>query len=425
MELLVFKRIFAAIFVAVILSNQFVTVVKAAPSFDEPFYSSNDILFYDPRCDTGQATGEILSLSGKDNIEKVLKFLMAPSQGLTLAQASGVVGNLMAESGQTINPAIIQGGGNATKDYVPVNGVGFGIAQWTFTARQQPLMQYMKPYNDITNLDGQVGFLWSELTGTHAEALRQIRTTVTPLDAAVAFHKYYEGSADSADQVAGNRGGNAQKVYNTYADAPALAGSTAEGTSQTDTTQPVSGSQSCTATAAGGDLISLVKSYAWPEYKGLTTTPTDAYHDAVQAAIAQGRYVGGVAYPGIDCGGFVTTLMIDSKFETGYNSNGKGGYTVIQEQWLKQNWKPISATDATDRQPGDVAINETHTYVFVGPDAFPNHKPIASASLDERAPMQGNESVVDSSFRWYRKPGVTPATSGSISTTAGGGGGSW
>lgn len=428
------RRLLCFVAVLIVVSSQLVEVAKAE-QFDRNFYSTNDILFYDPRCDDGTATAEKISLNGKDNIEKILKFLMAPAQGLTLAQASGIIGNLMAESGQNIDASIIQGGGHADKNYVPVNGTGFGIAQWTFSARQVPLQNYMRPYNDITSLDGQIGFMWSELTGTHGEALRQIKQTSTPLDAAIAFHKYYEGSADSAAQVAANRGGNAEKVYNTYVDEPALAGST--GTPATDnvadptSTNPnagdITGDESCLPGVGGGDLIKTVKAYAWPTYKGLTTSPTDAYDSAVQKAIGQGRYVGGISYPGIDCGGFVTTLVIDSGFDKDYNYSGlksKGaGYTGIQETWLKANWKQISSTDATDRQPGDVAINDTHTYIFVGPTAFPNHAPIASASLDERAPMQGNESVATASFRWYRKPAVAPSTSSSLSSTAGGNGG--
>lgn len=418
----------------IVISSQLVDVAQA-DQFDRNFYSTNDILFYDPRCDDGTATADRISLNGKDNIEKVLKFLMAPAQGLTLAQASGVVGNLMAESGQTIDPTIIQGGGHADKNYVPVDGTGFGIAQWTFSGRQIPLENYMKPYGDITNLDGQVGFLWSELTVTHAEALRQLKQTTAPLDAAVAFHRYYEGSADSAAQVANGRGGNAQKVYNTYVDQPALAGSTGtpatNNTADPTATNPnagaTTGAESCLPGAGGGDLIKTVQAYAWPTYKGLTTNATDAYNNAVQKAIGQGRYVGGISYPGIDCGGFVTTLVIDSGFDKSYNYSGlisKGaGYTNIQETWLKANWKQISSTDATDRQPGDVAINDTHTYIFVGPTAFPNHAPIASASLDERAPMQGNESVASASFRWYRKPAVAPSTASNLSSTAGGNGG--
>lgn len=429
------RRTLCFVVTLIVILSQLVTVAEA--DFDRNFYSTNDILFYDPRCDTSTATGEIISLNGRDNITKILTFLMAPAQGLTLAQASGVIGNLMAESGQTIDPSIIQGGGHADKNYVPVDGVGFGIAQWTFSGRQVPLENYMRPYGDITSLDGQVGFMWSELTGTHADALRELKQTTTPLDAAVAFHKYYEGSADSAAQVASGRGGNAEKVYNTFVDEPALAGST--GTPATDNqadpnaTNPnaaaTTGSQSCITTADGQGLIKTVQGYAWPEYKGNTIIATDAYKSAVQAALGQGRYVGGISYPGIDCGGFVTTLMIDSGFDKTYNHSGLisqgAGYTNIQEAWLQQNWKKISDDDATDRQPGDVAISDSHTYVFVGPDAFANHKPIASASLDERAPMQGNESVAGGGFRWYRKPASAPSTSSDLAKTAGGGGGSW
>lgn len=415
------RRFLCFVALTIILASQAVNVAQA-DGFDRNFYSTNNIIFYDPRCDSSTSQAEVISLNGRDNIEKILKFLMAPAQGLTLAQASGVVGNLMAESGQTIDPSIIQGGGHASKDYVPVNGTGFGIAQWTFSARQVPLQNYMRPYGDITSLDGQVGFMWSELSGNYSDGLRALKETNTPLDAAIAFHKYYEGSADSAAQVAANRGGNAEKVYNTYADEPALAGSTATTPSDPNTT-PTTGAESCTTTDGGG-LIKTVQAYAWPEYKGNDIHATATYDSAVSRAIGQGRYVGGISYPGIDCGGFVTTLMIDSGFDKTYNHNGLisqgAGYTNIQEAWLKEHWKSISATDATDRQPGDVAINDTHTYVFVGPDAFPNHVPIASASLDERAPMQGTERVADSSFRWYRKPTSIPSSPTSIAETAGG-----
>ena len=437
-----FKRLFAVLIAVIIVTNELVSPVSAQAGLDEPFYSGNDILFYDPRCDESVASGSKLALNGKDNIEKVLKFLIAPEQGLTLAQASGVIGNLLAESG--LDPSIIQGGGKADPGYTPVNGVGFGIAQWTFTGRQKPLMEFMKPYGDITNLDGQVGFMWSELTGAYADALRDLKVSPTPLAATISFHKHYEKSADSPDKVERTRGGFAQSVYDEYKDAESIGGSTI-----TDSMRTGEGrssaiprnefAQACLPGEGGGDLISLVKRYAWPEYKGLDITPTDAYRDAVKTAIGQKRYVGGTSYPGIDCGGFVTTLIIDSGFDKGYNSESllaKGaGNTLRQEAWLKEKWERISDTDPTDRQPGDVAINDTHTYIFVGPDAFPNKQPIASASWDERAPMQGSESVVNngySQFRWYRKPVSTPAAQGNLSTTAGGteaggngGGGSW
>lgn len=86
-----FRRIISAIFIAIIVSNQLVTTAQATPEYDEMFYSGNDIL-YDPRCDTSMVKGEILSLNGDSNIDKIMKFLIAPAQGLSVAQAAGVIG---------------------------------------------------------------------------------------------------------------------------------------------------------------------------------------------------------------------------------------------------------------------------------------------------------------------------------------------
>jgi hypothetical protein len=69
------KRIVAIFLAAIIMSSQFVSVARADDSYDESFYSSNDILFFDPRCDTGVAEG-LISLTGKDNLEKILKFFI-------------------------------------------------------------------------------------------------------------------------------------------------------------------------------------------------------------------------------------------------------------------------------------------------------------------------------------------------------------
>lgn len=161
--------------------------------------------------------------------------------------------------------------------------------------------------------------------------------------------------------------------------------------------------------AGGGDLAGTIKGYAWPTYRPapyLERRP--AYASAVTKAIAGGIYtggsVGGVA--GIDCGGFVTLAMINSGFEPGYNYSGKGGNTISQIQWLEANWKKISPTSSRDLQPGDVAINEVHTYLYVGDiEGFNSETASASYSTsgNGRAPMAGHESAADPDFTWYRK----------------------
>lgn len=116
--------------------------------------------------------------------------------------------------------------------------------------------------------------------------------------------------------------------------------------------------------------------------------------------------MGGISLPGIDCGGFVTLLVRDSGYEKGYNDNGKGGATSAQEAWMQKNWESLGSSSGISEgtlQPGDVAINASHTFIYVGEVPGFQAK-IASASLDERAPMADNQqSPTQPGYNWYRK----------------------
>lgn len=174
----------------------------------------------------------------------------------------------------------------------------------------------------------------------------------------------------------------------------------------------------CGSSGSSAGFAGKVLEYAWPDYKNPTegSRPPEmpGWTTAWQAADKAGRYVGGDDYRGIDCGGFVTTLLIDSGFDPTYNhgsleSQG-AGYTVIQEAWLRANWTNLGnagSIDPATLQPGDVAIKSGegrsgHTYVYVG--SIPGfNSTVASASLDERAPMAGRENPTNSEFDWFRK----------------------
>lgn len=207
----------------------------------DAFYSLNNILFYDPNAcspSTGDPSGGGSSLAGNDNLEKALRFYVG--KGLTLNQASGILGNFGRESG--VNPAIIQGdidynengrvdSGDidlnhngrfeapkiVTADYKLVAGWGFGIAQWTDGGRQQLLTSLSKSSNkDIIDLGLQLEFSWQELQNGYKTALTNLKATTTPEDAAYVFHRDYEGSADSESQVKAGRGGDAKQIASQY-----------------------------------------------------------------------------------------------------------------------------------------------------------------------------------------------------------------
>ena len=162
---------------------------------------------------------------------------------------------------------------------------------------------------------------------------------------------------------------------------------------------------------AGGDFTATLLAYAWPDYhKPNFLDKMPAYAKALKKATSEGRYIGGGVNPGIDCGGFITTFMVDSGFEPKYNSSGKGGNTISQEAWLKKNWKVRGRSDNIDvgkLKPGDVAINTEHTYMYVGKvEGFASVTASASYSPSNtswRAPMAGPELPNKPGFTWYGK----------------------
>jgi hypothetical protein len=192
----------------------------AAPSvraaeFDEQFYSGNDILFYDPRAAACSSVTPTPINTSSDNEEGILRFFTG--KGLTLAAAAGFVGNMKQES--SLNPRIEQGGKIISDpNYTPRNGVGFGLVQWTFTARQAPLVAHVKSINkSIFDLDAQLSFVWKELNGGYKDStLKRITGIQDPINAAVIIHNNYEISADSPAQVLAVRGGTAKSVYDKW-----------------------------------------------------------------------------------------------------------------------------------------------------------------------------------------------------------------
>ena len=163
------------------------------------------------------------------------------------------------------------------------------------------------------------------------------------------------------------------------------------------------------APSANGNFSEYVLKYAWPD----STTRTDKkpeYAEAIEKAKSEGRYVGDSCFGGgVDCGGFVTTILHDSGFEPRYNHNGKlsegADYTAVQRAWAEANWQTLgngASINVADLKPGDVAHSPGHTFVYAGDIPGFNSK-IASASQCEYAPKAGLESITSGSVTWFRK----------------------
>lgn len=243
----ILRRISFALLAAVLCATGAHPNAYAQIGYDD--YATNDVLFYDPTdsppCTATSGTGAATTnVDGADNAEKIYNYMVA--KGLSGAQAAGILGNLQQES--NFNPAIIQGGQIADANYTPVNGVGFGLAQWTFTPRQQPLVDLAKSTNrKVIDITVQLDYLWKELNTTHAHSLTSLKAASTPEDAAYFFHRDFEGSADSEAFVKQVRGGNARQWYEKFDGAKDTGGDPKEtgGNASSDTV-------SCGESGSGG-----------------------------------------------------------------------------------------------------------------------------------------------------------------------------
>ena len=259
------KRIFIVIISVVICATSPHNAVTYAAPTSTLNHNDQGIVWYDNA--TCSSTGSV-ELAGDTNIEKILNFFM--SKGLSIAQASGFVGNMVQESGNGLDekvepkvknptPNLEQGGALVDEEYQPKNGTGFGLVQWTWTARQRPLVDKSKELNKpVTDIGVQLEHVWSELNGDFKETLEKVKSVDDPVDAAIMVHGNtshtkgnsrfqalnppamgYEASGDDADGVINVRGRDAKIVYDFYKDsAPQGPRYTNPSTGATESTDP-------------------------------------------------------------------------------------------------------------------------------------------------------------------------------------------
>ena len=101
--------------------------------------------------------------------------------GFSREQVAGIVGNLMVESGNNMDPTAIGDNGNA-----------FGIAQWN-----GPRMRAFKQWAGANNkpedsIETQLEYIVHELETTESRAAFELRKATTAEEAALAFSKWFE-----------------------------------------------------------------------------------------------------------------------------------------------------------------------------------------------------------------------------------------
>lgn len=175
-----YKKISSIILISLILASALSNIARA--EFDERFYKLNDIIYYDAGEDCAPASsGNMadINLEGNDNAEKIWNFFK--SKGLTDEQTAGIMGSLWGESNH-FQPDLVEAG----------NGIGYGIAQWSF-GRRTNLENYAKEKGKpVSDLGVQLNFLWQELEGPENRALNMVKSASTVRDATIAWTNGFE-----------------------------------------------------------------------------------------------------------------------------------------------------------------------------------------------------------------------------------------
>jgi hypothetical protein len=100
--------------------------------------------------------------------------------------------------------------------------------------------------------------------------------------------------------------------------------------------------------------------------------------------------------------------MRDSRADPTYNESN--GNTISQQAYLDahpEKYQKLTNVNGTaDLHPGDIAINDVHTYMYVGsqPGFNGNSASASFSSTGEswRAPMASNAYGFGGEFTWYR-----------------------
>lgn len=230
-----------------------------------------------------------MSLTGNSNEEKIWNFLK--SKISNEYGVAALMGNLYAESGlsstnlenayesklgytdSTYTAAV----DNGTYTNFVKDSAGYGLAQWTYYTRKQNLLNYMKQQNlSIGDLEGQLNFLYNELSSSYSSVLTALKSATSILTASNVVLTKYENPANQSSSVQSTRASYGQKYYNKYA-GTGLSSSTSSSSTNTSASTDTSTSATLNKTEQWQGKVTAsslnVRTYAGTSYALCSFSP--------------------------------------------------------------------------------------------------------------------------------------------------------
>lgn len=157
-----------------------------------------NVRYYDIEESTYSCEESSSTVTGGDNPEIIWNYFI--KQGLKPIHVAGIMGNFQAESG--LNPRRVQSTSTPEGDAdYPTDGVGFGLAQWTFSSRQQPLVDLAESRGKVPgDLIIQLDYVMQEFNGGYQGVYRDLLASETVEEATNIILERYEIPADIPGQ---------------------------------------------------------------------------------------------------------------------------------------------------------------------------------------------------------------------------------
>lgn len=234
----------------------------SAQSVDQQKVYKKQVFYYDVNPQKCTASISNVALLGSDNLEKAYNYFV--THGYSAIAASGILGNMMVESG--VNPKRLQGDGDTPQPPMkviqpPDSTLGWGIVQWGTLTYQKQLME--KGGSNVADLGFQLGFLNDQLNGNPSfYKLNELKAATSPSQAADIFEAGFERAGKP---VLGQREQNAEQVYAKYGK---------NGVSASGVTAPIASSSGCSGVTGNGQETRFVNGFtfylqsdpAWKNY---------------------------------------------------------------------------------------------------------------------------------------------------------------
>jgi len=363
------KKLVTFIVLAVAIAANTGLITSRVFAYDQQFYSSNDILFYNPDASsacssTASTSAASVPLTDNPTLKQIFQLLI--NGGMNAGQASAVMGNMYAES-------------SFISDRHEVgNDIGYGLVQWSF-GRRTNLENFAKqkgvPASDVAM---QIEFLFKEYNSSYKSRLDStpFKDGVDIAASTRAWMMIFEAPmmAPANDPAALNskRIPAAIKIYGFYSSlAP------------TSITASVATTSGCNVTGNGavaGNIVATALNLALTSPVANGTTGKSNARDTYQTAKQQYN----PTTDWTDCGGFVSTVMKASGVDPNYPLGTSVEADYVRAHPEKYTIINNPSKDGSDLQPGDILISTTagHTMLYTGQTGTP----YADASLGGRVP---------------------------------------